>query len=316
MEKLDTIKKILKNYNSYDENSPIYSNSYNLFDQFIKTFTFNGTSYNPLPNNITRLSNGRILLDEIPFIKANTKKGLNKSTSSTFIGRSKMFSIILNNGSKIILKDIPIYLIEYELIIMYFLKMVQIPYAEQDIATLNGKDYLLSNYFLSNKEILKNPFAPYSACDISKGLKIAKEKKFEMFYLQTLFADRIYGNADRFSRNFAEIIGPYENRMAPLFDNGEFSLLRQWHTFPEIDGCNKCDVVINYLLKNEEMLNWAIHTLNSANLYQIVEILKKEKGFIVSSDTYREFELFFKDSEEIINDDLKLKGKSPCIKLV
>ena len=75
------------------------------------------------------------------------------------------------------------------------------------------------------------------------------------------------------------------------------------------------DKVINYLLNYDVIINLIINTANHTNLYTCAKKMKNEKKIIISDHTYKKFEFFFKDSEDIINDELKSKGINLKIKL-
>ena len=63
-------------------------------------------------------------------------------------------------------------------------------------------------------------------------------------------------------------------------------------------------------------MHWVINPVKKTNLQNVAERLKREKNFIVSNITYyKRFENYFKDSEAVINEELKNKGSNKRIKL-
>lgn len=117
------------------------------------------------------------------------------------------------------------------------------------------------------------------------------------------------------ARNFGIIKNNNEYKNAILFDNGEVSLQRTSDSFPYINNDNSMDFIINYLLNYEVIVNWLKTDLKKYNLYSCTNKIEKKKKMYIPSYIYRKFETFFKDSEDIINDELKSKGINLKIKL-
>lgn len=311
----EKIAKILKQNHLYDgNNEPIFN--VNKAEEFFKTYKMNAGCKAKFPENITRDSDGRIILDEIPFIVSNIKEK----------GRNINKWIILNNGTKLLLKAnrIPYYL-KGELVIMYFLKSLNMNTANYDVVRFHNREYLASICFLKNGEKIINPFKETPS--IEYGYNLLKNDKISTHFLKTCFVDRIYGNVDRFPYNFGVITGSKPNvndmkkRICPLFDNfDELTTFVRKDILSFFPGIKKeeasCEEVINNLLGYEEIMHWANGPLKSANLHASVERLYEEKKIFVDNDLYDKMESFFKDSEKIINNELKNKGKSFKIRLV
>lgn len=309
------IIKILKQNHLYDETRALKIRDCNKLSEFLDTYKINHTNKQKLPNNITRDENGRIILDEIPFIPSNKKVD----------GRHKNTWIILNNGTKLFIKnDRKHYYNECELIIMYFLKSLNINCANYDIATFKNNELLISPSFLRNGEEIIKPFEEIPK--LNEGYETLKAHNSEIHFLKTCFADRIYGNIDRFPLNFGIITGGKicnrnaQDRICPLFDNFDdnstFFREEKYGFFPYLDkNILSCNEFINYLLEYEEIMHWVNGPLRETNLYNVVQKLCKEKNIYVDDETYSKFQNFFKDSETIINEELKNKGKSLKIKL-
>lgn len=313
----DEIKKILIQNRLYEEHENILDN-HNKPDEFLNTYKFNSEIKKHLPNNVIRNQKGRIILDEIPFIVSNKKE---------FLSDNKW--IVLNNGTKLYLKDKRTKEENIlELLIMYFLKDLNIKHANYDLATFKDKEYLVTPSFLKNNEKIVFLFEKLDRIPkIDETYKILKKFNNDTFFLKTCFIDRIIGNADRFPFNYGLITGDYVNNKAkqpkncPLFDNVDkdsiFIRDDEWYRFPYLSDRkdSSCDKVISHLLDYEEIMNFASNTLKKANLYKAARTLLKEKGIYTDKQTYQKAQKFFIDSETIINDELKNKGKSFKIRL-
>lgn len=308
------IIKILKIKNLYDEKNDLskpIKNS-NKIDEFLKTYKTNPSKKQKIPYMSRK--DGFLNLEEIPFIISN------KNTNSFF---NKW--CLLNNGTKLLLKKRYNHKYnEAELLIMYFLKQLNMPCANYDIATYKNEEYLICPSFLRNKEKIVNPFNNQPI--IKDGYELMKQYDGQTHFIKTCFVDRIYGNIDRFPCNYGIITGNVCNgkktkpRLCPLFDNVDFSsvLIREekYGFFPSInENINSCEDVFKYLLDYEIIMNWTDTTLKKANLYKAAEKMKEEKEILINNETYQEYESFFKDSESLINNALKEKQKSFKIKL-
>lgn len=296
----ESSKSILKEnkiYNDYLPNSEILVNKPNVF---FNKYKLNNTNVNNFPANITRDFSGAIILDEIPFIKENYPD-------------TDLFWIVLDNGSRILIKYTSEDKIEQEILIMYLLKALRIKCAKYDKVKLNGKNYLASLSFLApNEKIVTNR----EILSIDEGFNASKKTNSELHYLKTIFADRLYGNRDRFPNNYG-IIHSYNNpdKICPLFDNGDFCFSEISDSrFPKINGKNDLDVVMNYLLSNNEIMNWVENIMTNVNLDKLYMQLEENK-IKLSGTTYDNFKFYFKDVENIINDELKSKNESFRIKI-
>lgn len=305
---VDYIKKVLEENHLISDTN--FNNEYNRITEFFNTYRINPTGKQRIPD--ASRSNGMLCLEEIPFIKVG------KKDNNTWL--------ILNNGTKLLIKTNREHKYnEGELLIMYFLKQLNMTCANYDIATYKDKEYLISTSFLRNKELIRKIFD--NPPIIKDGYDLMKQYDGQIHFLKTCFADRIYGNIDRFPSNYGVISGGRCNnkdareRLCPLFDNvSKYSILireEKFGFFPSIDeNINSCEEVFSYLLKYEEIMNWVKGPLKKANLYNAAERMKKEKEILIDNKTYQEYESFFKDSEVLINNALKEKQKSFKIKLV
>lgn len=62
-------------------------------------------------------------------------------------------------------------------------------------------------------------------------------------------------------------------------------------------------------------MNFTNKQLRKSNIYKALCEIEKEKNIIMNNDCYNEIQNFFKDSEYLINNALKDKGKAFSIKL-
>lgn len=236
---------------------------------------------------------------------------------------SKTVKLLFANGTRASLRtDVTKEEIEKELMVMYFLKSLNVIRVNYEPVSYNGNKFLATPSFLKNSESIINPFTDGNA--IEQSYEEAKKYQNELQYLKTVFADRIYGNPSRFPENYGIILDedirrrkiPFRN--CPLYNNAKTLFCQNDNDgFPHLkSGNSNINEVINYLLNNEGIMHWVINPMTKSNLQAVAERLEVEKGITVSSDTYHEFERFFKDSEKIINEELQNKGKSPCIHFV
>lgn len=309
----ENIIKVLKENNLYDKYNPLKNNSINKPNEFFKTYKINPTNKSRLPNNIIRDDKKRIILDEIPFVASNI----------TVEGRTLSNWLILNNGTKILIKNnINNKNNTSELLLMYFIKLLNVSCANYDIGILNDKEYLISINFLKNKERIFEVFKNVPSID--KGYEKLKTYGSDIHFLKTCFIDNITGNIDRFPKNFGVIVGGKYNfktikgRICPLYDNADInSLFFREDKFGFCPSIGKTfsnpNEIFNYLLSYEQINAWVNSSFKKANLYNAAQMLYKEKNIYVDSGLYDMFETFFKDSESIINEELKGNCK---IKLV
>ena len=88
----DKIKTILKANHLFDENNnrESFDVSFNRLDEFYGTYKQNHTNKQSIPE-VKRDKNGRIILEEIPFVVSNLEK-------------ENINWLLLNNGTKLLLK--------------------------------------------------------------------------------------------------------------------------------------------------------------------------------------------------------------------
>ena len=309
----DKIKTILKANHLFDENNnrESFDVSFNRLDEFYDTYKQNHTNKQSIPE-VKRDKNGRIILEEIPFVVSNLEK-------------ENINWLLLNNGTKLLLKkNRDTNENDFEVLISYFLKHLDIKHAKYDVATFNGKEYLVTPSFLRNKEKVNLPF---DECpNIIEGYNKMKKYGGETFFLKTCFVDRIYGNIGpnrlvNIKLTGAKINGKNsQTRLCPLFDNVDLNsvLVREekYGFFPYINNkITSCQDIFSYLLEYEEIMNFTNKQLRKSNIYKALCEIEKEKNIIMNNDCYNEIQNFFKDSEYLINNALKDKGKAFSIKL-
>ncbi len=305
------IKEILLKNDLYDRTVPVEVKKSNNTQAFFQTYHNDSEKKKGkiFVGNLDRDKNGFLILEDFPFIYSNKTESITNDW------------LLFNNGAKILLKtDVSPEIIEQELLVMYFLKSLNVSCANYEPVLYRNKKYLATPSFLKPGEKLTYPFIDGN--DIERSFNEAKKYRNELHYLKTIFVDRICGNIERFPWNYRIIAEKNFNKRkqpknCPLFDNGENLFNPNDHKdFPHLkNGSRDINEVISYLLENKEIMHWVINPMKKTNLQAIAERLKNEKDFIVSNITYKNFENYFKDSEIVINEELKSKGKAPCIKL-
>lgn len=125
----DKIKTILKANHLFDENNnrESFDVSFNRLDEFYDTYKQNHTNKQSIPE-VKRDKNGRIILEEIPFVVSNLEK-------------ENINWLLLNNGTKLLLKkNRDTNENDFEVLISYFLKQLDIKHAKYDLQHLMGKN--------------------------------------------------------------------------------------------------------------------------------------------------------------------------------
>ena len=309
----DKIKAILKANHLFNKNNnkESFDVKFNKLDEFYDTYKQNHTNKQPIPE-VKRDKEGRITLEEIPFVVSNLED-------------ENINWLLLNNGTKLLLKKNRLKEEnDFEVLISYFLKQLDMKHARYDVATFKDEEYLVSPSFLKNKEKI---ILPFDKCpNVIEGYDKMKNYGGESFFLKTCFVDRIYGNIDRFPCNFGIITGGMVNgrnaqkRLCPLYDNAAKNsvLVREekYGFFPYIDNeITSCKDMFSYLLEYEEIMNFTGKQLRRSNIYKALCEMQKDKKIAMDNDYYNKIQNFFKDSEYLINDALKDKGASFSIKL-
>ena len=309
----DKIKTILKANHLFDENNnkESFDVKFNKLDEFYDTYKQNHTNKQSIPE-VKRDKEGSIVLEEIPFVVSNLED-------------ENINWLLLNNGTKLLLKKNRLKEEnDFEVLMTYFLKQLDMRHARYDVATFKDEEYLVSPSFLKNKEKI---ILPFDKCpNIIEGYDKIKNYGGESFFLKTCFVDRIYGNIDRFPKNFGIITGAKINgrnaqeRLCPLYDNAAKNsvLVREekYGFFPYIDNeITSCQDIFSYLLEYEEIMNFTGKQLRKSNIYKALCEMQKDKKITMNNDYYNKIQNFFKDSEYLINNALKDKGKAFSIKL-
>lgn len=293
---MEYIRKVL-NENKMLENEYLQSNE---IQKFKETYKLNVSNKNRFPKNIKRNKDGYIILDNIPFImtKAQNKEGHNN-----------IYWLILENGSRILLKEVSYTEIMSELLFKELAKKLDIQSANYDIGVLNNKVYLISPSFLRIGEKLVDyynlSFNNYEV-DVKELTTKAKEIKQDLFVRKMLTIDMLTENEDRFPNNFRTIQSRKNIRICPLFDNGLARGTFKFNTIiPSIDGDTDLTYVFSYLMQNEEYKLWVINKILNKNLYDLNEKIRLERGIYVDEDITLSFEESIDNGKVILLDALK-----------
>lgn len=293
---MEYIRKVLSE-NKMLENEYLQSNE---IQEFKEAYKLNVSNKNRFPKNIKRNKDGYIILDDIPFImtKAQNKEGHNN-----------IYWLILENGSRILLKEVSYTEIMSELLFKELAKKLDIQSANYDIGVLNNKVYLISPSFLRIGEKLVDyynlSFNNYEV-DVKELTTKAKEIKQDLFVRKMLTIDMLTENEDRFPNNFRTIQSRKNIRICPLFDNGLARGTFKFNTIiPSIDGDTDLTYVFSYLMQNEEYKLWVINKILNKNLYDLNEKIRLERGIYVDEDITLSFEESIDNGKVILLDALK-----------
>ncbi len=275
------IRKVL------DENKMLENNflQSNKMQEFKKTYKLNVSNKNCFPKNIKRNKDGYIILDDIPFIMTNTE---NKD------GHNNTYWLILENGSRILLKEVLYTEIMSELLFKELAKKLDVQSANYDVGILNNKIYLISPSFLRIGEKLVDyynlSFNNYEV-DVKELTDKAKKIKQDLFIRKMLTIDMLSENEDRFPNNFRTIQSKKNIRICPLYDNGLAKGTFKFNTIiPSVNGNTDPVDVFSYLMKNEEYKLWVLNKILNKNLYSLNEVIKLEKGIYIDEEITKSFE--------------------------
>ena len=287
---------ILNENNLFDNNPEKIQ--VNKIADFFNNYKINPTSYNPFPRNIKRNNDGYIMLDELPYIISD----LNTHTRKT------SFWMLLDNGSRIFVKEAEDDEMENELLFQELCKTLNIPCANYDIALLNDNKYLVSNSFLGTEDIVFNYYGLTNCgnkayVDIDEILIKAKKINQDLFFRQTLTIDGLVKNVDRFPKNFRTILGKTGNRICPLFDNGLRDKARI--TMPFIGNSASHYKILEYLMQDESYKKWVEQYILNKKISNIKEIIQTEKKIYIDSKTYDTFEINLEDEKQLVKDAYK-----------
>ena len=313
------VKELLKSHKLYDENKPFDLKDSNKIENFFENYQNKKNIKNYLSSK-KRNENGHIILDEIPFIKSN----LNLNTKIED-GQNYKFWIVLDNNQKYLIKDMDYDFIENELVIMYFLKKVNMACANYDVVTYMDNSYISSPSFKNNNEKMIY-HDDYEYDKISKMKKEYEKYKLDLFYLKTILTDELFGNFDRFPYNFAVLKRESKNnknevkeifKICPLYDNGE-CIFSSEHNLLSVNGEITPSTYdrISYLLSDNRLLLWLENIVSKVKLEDIVSKIYEDKNIMISSLTYSNFYNYLKKTQDLFNDEIKTKGKTFKIKMV
>lgn len=284
----ELVIKTLEKNRLYDDN---YQNVLiNKEKDFFNNYKINKTNLNPLPNNVKRNKNGFIILDDEPFIISDLKTD----------GHNNNTWMLLDNGSRILLKKVEENEMYMELLFQELAKALNIPCAKYDVATLNNNNFLISQSFLSLDEYLLDYYnvEEKTFIDVEELIDEGKKIKQDDHVKKTLFIDILTKHFDRFPHNFKVIINNDNKKVSPLYDNGLCGigyLYKTRFTFPEYKGSINPSNIIKFLISDEEFRNWVSNYINKINPISFKDKIKQEKGIYIDNDMN---ELFIKNVQE------------------
>ena len=278
-----------------DKPDEIYVNK---IADFFNNYKINTTSHNPFPTNIKRNKDGYIILNELPYIISDLDTHTRKNS----------FWMILDNGSRIFVKEAEDNEMDNELLFQELCKILKIPCANYDIGILNGNKYLISNSFLGINDIvydyydLENHKEKYYV-DIDKMIEKAEKINQQGFFKKTITIDGLVRNVDRFPRNFKTILSNGENKICPLHDNGLRDKKRI--TMPFIGNSASFNNILEYLMQDESYKQWAKHYVLNQKIPNIKKIIRNKKKIYIDNNTYYIFEDNLKEGKQLVKDAYK-----------
>lgn len=278
---MEYINKVLRE-NKMLENEFLQSHK---VQEFKTKYRLNASNKNHFPKNIKRNKDGYIILDDIPFIMTRAQ---NKN------GHNNTYWLILENGSRILLKEVCYAEIMSELLFKELAKKLDVQSANYDVGVLNNKIYLISPSFLRIGEKLVDyynlSFDNYEI-NVKELTDKANKIKQDLFVRKMLTIDMLAENEDRFPNNFRTIQSRKNIRICPLFDNGLARGTFKFNTIiPSINGNADSVDVFSYLMQNEEYKLWVLNKILNKNLYNLNEVIRLEKGIYVDEEITKSFE--------------------------
>ena len=256
----------------------------NNIDAFFDKYKKNNSRVHNFPKNITRDHYGYIELDEMPFLVSNVPSD----------GHSKAFWILLQNGSKILLKEDEYYNQMLELMYMELCNQLNMPCAKYDVAKFENKTYIASQSFLKQDEFLVDVYnfdKKRELLEIDYLIKRAFKYKDEERMLKTVFIDTLTNNKDRFSHNFTMISNGKGLKPSPLYDNGGCcdAVDKAIYQLPSYEYDNTHDYVFYGILKSGIISDWIKDGIKNINVEKIAEELQKKKGIIPDGSIFVDF---------------------------
>lgn len=292
------IRKVL------DENKMLENNflQSNKMQEFKKTYKLNVSNKNCFPKNIKRNKDGYIILDDIPFIMTKEE---NKD------GHNNTYWLILENGSRILLKEVLYTEIMSELLFKELAKKLDVQSANYDVGILNNKIYLISPSFLRIGEKLVDyynlSFNNYEV-DVKELTDKAKKIKQDLFIRKMLTIDMLSENEDRFPNNFRTIQSKKNIRICPLYDNGILEINNMklfFKHYPSINGSIKDDDILNYLMQDDEYKKWCFKKIISRQMPNFRNQIYNDKGVYIDDNVYDSFNKTVNDGKALILDNFK-----------
>ena len=270
----------------------------NKISDFFNNYKLNPTGYNPFPNNIGRNSDGYIILNDIPYIISDLDTNTRKNS----------FWMILENGSRIFVKEAEDDEMENELLFKELCKILNIPCADYDIAILNDNKYLVSNSFLGINDIvydyygLDNHNGKYYV-DVDKMIEKAKKIDQQDFFNRTITIDGLVRNVDRFPKNFKTILSNGENKICPLHDNGLRDKKRI--TMPFIGHSASFYNILEYLMQDDAYKKWVEQYVLNQRIPNIKKIIRNKKNIYIDNKTYDIFETNLNEGKQLVKEVYK-----------
>lgn len=286
---MSKIISILEENRLFDDcKDEIYTNK---IADFFNNYKFNSTSSNPFPSYIKRNKDGYILLNDIPYIISDLETKTRKQS----------FWMLLDNGSRIFVKEAEEDEMENELLFQELCKTLNIPCANYDIALYNGDKFLVSNSFLAVNEIVYDYYKleGLDYVEIDDILFYANEINQGMHFKQTLTIDGLTKNVDRFPHNFKSILTEeHKNRICPLFDNGLRDKFRI--TMPFIGNSASYNSILEYIMQDEKYKNWIKSYILDKKIPNVKDIIFRKKGIYIDKNNYDKFKTDLTEGKKLI----------------
>lgn len=266
-------------------------------DAFLSNYKLNRSSKNVFPKHLERNNNGYLVLDNEPFILTNKRE----------TGNSNTIWILLSNGARVLLKEIPRIERENELLFKELCKELDVPCANSDIVTLDGKIYFASLSFLAPKEFLEDYYElrKKAIINVVDLIDNAKEINQDYFLRKVLTCDILSENIDRFPNNLKVIRNKKQRRISPLFDNGLLRDGKAKVTTPYINGSFDNDDILEFLMQDEYYRVWAFNKIISKQMPNFKKRIFEEKKIYIDDKNYEYFKESLENGKTLVLDAYK-----------
>lgn len=266
-------------------------------DAFLSNYKLNRSPKNIFPKHIKRNDSGYLVLDKEPFILTNKRE----------LGNSNTIWILLSNGARVLLKEIPRTERENELLFKELCKELDVPCANSDIITLDGKIYFASLSFLGPKEYLEDYYGleRKAIIDTPTLINNAKEINQDSFIRKALTCDILSENIDRFPNNLRVIRNKKQRRICPLFDNGLLRDGKARVTTPYINGSFDNDDILEFLMEDEQYRLWTFNKIISKQIPNFKKKIYDEKKIYIDDKNYEYFKESLENGKILVLDAFK-----------